>query len=85
MTPDDPRFPVAVAVCDAVIHGKLENLDFDNATVKTVLDGLVAAAFIGTEQRAALDAMANVTETPARRLRWFRPITAADVATARAA
>ena len=84
-TPTNPAFAVAANVYDMVFLGKFENIDLDNLAVKPLLDGLVTAGLLTTTQRAALDALANATTTRAAQLRYMRPITAGDVAKARAA
>ena len=63
----------------------VETIDMDLPVTKQALAALVAVGDVPQAVVTAVDAMANVMETPARRLRWFRPITAADVAKARAA
>ncbi len=85
LTPSAAAFPVASVVYDMMAGGKFQNVDFDNAAVKPTLDGLVAAGLLTSDQRAALDTLANITTTRGRQLGYQRPISAGMVTAARAA
>ena len=77
------RFAVAAVVYDTIVGGKFQNIDFDNASVKPMLDGLVAAGLLTADQRTSLDTLANVTTTRGRQLGYRNPITAFMVTVAR--
>ena len=83
LTPTAASFPVASVVYDMIAGGKFQNVDFDNPLVQPMLDGLVTAALLTADQRAALDTLANVITTRAAQLGFRKPITAGMVTAAR--
>lgn len=83
LAPTDPRYNVAVQVYHMVFLGKFDNVDFDNSAVKPMLDGLVTAGLISSDQRTALDSLANVSTTRAAQLGFRKPVTANMVTVAR--